>query len=282
MPRPSTRPRPVGPPLRRTRAGPARPPVRDRVPVDVPNPSAAPERLSRSDAQASLASNPVETTTRIRRVHGRLPDTRRKAVRTQVGAVVDRWWDAAYLGGTYPRSSFPSAFPGFTDGAEQRARADKALLTNQTAGPARRRGDAAAAHGLARHPRHARDGHAASPPTSCSASTARGSDRRPRPCADACSSPTSGARGASSATTWRRDRPDDLTVDHAAPGPASRPRGGPRRRAGPHRAGGPAVLGAVHRGQPGEDPPRPGRRHRGRGRGLDPRRRLRRPSRARR
>ena len=98
-------------------------------------PSAAPERLSRSDAQASLASHPVETRTRIRRVHGRLPDPLRKAVRTQVGAVVDRWWDAAYLGGTYPRSSFPSAFPGFTDAAEQRARADKALLTNQTRAP---------------------------------------------------------------------------------------------------------------------------------------------------
>jgi hypothetical protein len=51
-----------------------------------------------------------------------------------VGEVVDRWWEAAYLGGTYPRSSFPSAFPGFTRGAERRARSDKALLTNQTGG----------------------------------------------------------------------------------------------------------------------------------------------------
>lgn len=100
------------------------------------DPSASPERLSRSDAQASLASHPpVPTTARIHRVYGRLPDARRKAVRRQVGEVVDRWWDAAYLGGTYPRSNFPSAFPGFTDAAEQRARADKALLTNQTRAP---------------------------------------------------------------------------------------------------------------------------------------------------
>ncbi len=98
-------------------------------------PSAAPERLSRNDAQASVAAHPVETATRIHRVYGRLPDARRKAVRRQVGQVVDRWWDAAYLGGTFPRSSFPAAFPGFTDGAEKRARADKALLTNQTKGP---------------------------------------------------------------------------------------------------------------------------------------------------
>ena len=97
-------------------------------------PSAAPERLSRNDAQVTLASHPVETTTKIHRVFGRLPDARRKAVRREVGEVVDRWWDAAYLGGIYPRRSFPAAFPGFTDGAEKRARSDKALLTNETKG----------------------------------------------------------------------------------------------------------------------------------------------------
>ena len=97
--------------------------------------SAAPERLSRGDAEVDLASHGVETKTKIHRVYGRLPDARRKAVRAQVGKVVDRWWDAAYLGGTYPRSSFPSAFPGFTAAAEARARSDKALLTNQTKAP---------------------------------------------------------------------------------------------------------------------------------------------------
>ncbi|WP_374455762.1 hypothetical protein [Nocardioides sp.] len=98
------------------------------------DPEAAPERLSRGDSQVALASHPVQTKTKIHRVYGRLPDARRKAVRRQVGQVVDRWWEAAYLGGTYPRSSFPSAFPGFTRGAERRARIDKALLTNQTGG----------------------------------------------------------------------------------------------------------------------------------------------------
>jgi hypothetical protein len=99
------------------------------------DPSASPERLSRDDAQVSLASHPVETRTKIHRVFGRLPDARRKAVRVQVGRVVDAWWDASYLGGDYPRSSFPQAFPGFTRAAEKRARSDKALLTNQTQGP---------------------------------------------------------------------------------------------------------------------------------------------------
>lgn len=98
-------------------------------------PSAAPERLSQGDDRVRLAAHPVETTTKIHQVFGRLPEPGRKAVRRQVGQVVDRWWDAAYLGGTYPRSSFPSAFPGFTASAEKRARADKALMTNQTKGP---------------------------------------------------------------------------------------------------------------------------------------------------
>lgn len=98
-------------------------------------PSASPERLSRNDAQATLASHPEPTRTGIHRVFGRLPDARRKVVRRQVGKLVDRWWDAAYLGGAYPRSSFPSAFPGFTAGAEKRARSDKALLTNLAHGP---------------------------------------------------------------------------------------------------------------------------------------------------
>ena len=99
------------------------------------DPSAAPERLSRGDAQVTLASHPVPTKVGIHRVFGRLPVARRKAVRKQVGKVVDRWWEAAYVGGTYPRSSFPAAFPGFTAAAEKRARDDKALLTNQTGGP---------------------------------------------------------------------------------------------------------------------------------------------------
>ena len=98
------------------------------------DPSASPERISRNDAQATLSSHPVETRTRIHRVFGRLPDARRKAVRVQVGKVVDRWWEASYLGGTYPRASFPGAFPGFTAAAEERARSAKALLTNQTQG----------------------------------------------------------------------------------------------------------------------------------------------------
>ncbi len=99
-----------------------------------PDPAAAPVSYDAPD-QVALASHPVATQTRIHRVYGRLPDARRKAVRRDVGRVVDGWWESAYLGGTYPRTSFPDAFPGFTRGAERLARTDKALLTNQTGGP---------------------------------------------------------------------------------------------------------------------------------------------------
>lgn len=97
-------------------------------------PSAAPERLTRGDDQVTLSAHPVPTRVGIHRVHGRLPVARRKAVRARVGEVVDAWWEASYLGGTYPRTRFPSAFPGFTGAAEKRARDDKALLTNETGG----------------------------------------------------------------------------------------------------------------------------------------------------
>jgi hypothetical protein len=82
----------------------------------------------------SLAAAPVAVQARLHRVHGRLPDARRKAVRRQVASVVERWWDAAYLGGSYPRTRFSHAFPGFTVGARARARQDERLMSNRDIG----------------------------------------------------------------------------------------------------------------------------------------------------
>jgi hypothetical protein len=48
---------------------------------------------------------------------------------------VDRWFDAAYVGGRYPREDFRDAFPGFTPGASASAHADRALMSNQPLGP---------------------------------------------------------------------------------------------------------------------------------------------------
>lgn len=91
---------------------------------------AGPEPEPEPTAQVQVTAPPVSTKTSIARVYGRLPHERRKAVRLQVGRVVDRWWEASYLGGHYPRSGFRAAFPGFTKGAEARARRDKPLMTN--------------------------------------------------------------------------------------------------------------------------------------------------------
>ena len=85
---------------------------------------------SGSTATTSPAVTPVTTRAEVARVYGRLPKVRRAAVRRKVAAAVDSWWDSAYLGGEYPRKSFPGAFPMFTKGAGAKARRDKRLMTN--------------------------------------------------------------------------------------------------------------------------------------------------------
>jgi hypothetical protein len=51
-----------------------------------------------------------------------------------VSAVVEKWWKAAYLGGSYPRTRFGDAFPGFTRGAREQARRDVRLMSNRDIG----------------------------------------------------------------------------------------------------------------------------------------------------
>lgn len=76
---------------------------------------------------------PVTTRSEIGTVIGRLPGPRRKAVRLQVTDVLDRWWDAAYVGGAYPRTDF-RRYPGFTPGAARRATYDRDLMSNADIG----------------------------------------------------------------------------------------------------------------------------------------------------
>jgi hypothetical protein len=77
---------------------------------------------------------PVETEATMGKVTGRLPQEKRSKVRQQVAHAVDAWFDAAYVGGDYPRNDFADAWPGFTTGAESEARGDKALMSNQDIG----------------------------------------------------------------------------------------------------------------------------------------------------
>ena len=76
----------------------------------------------------------VQLVTRVGVVTGKLEPARRKVLAARVGKIVDAWFDAAYLEGDYPRTSFRDAFPGFTTDAAALASRDRALLTNARIG----------------------------------------------------------------------------------------------------------------------------------------------------
>jgi hypothetical protein len=76
-----------------------------------------------------------QTRAHLGRVEGRLPQGKRQQVREQVTQAVDAWFDAAYVGGDYPRSDFSTSWPGFTPGAAADARSDKRLMSNVSLGP---------------------------------------------------------------------------------------------------------------------------------------------------
>ncbi len=80
------------------------------------------------------AAAPLTTTSTVEKVAGRLPKSARRHVRTAVTQVVDGWFDAAYVGGDYPRHDFHDAYPGFMAGARKLAHHDRALMSNQRIG----------------------------------------------------------------------------------------------------------------------------------------------------
>jgi len=80
------------------------------------------------------SSPAVRTDVSIGEVTGALPRHERRRLADRVGEVVDGWVEAAYLGGRYPRRDFADSWPGFTVGAKDDARRDKALMSNQDIG----------------------------------------------------------------------------------------------------------------------------------------------------
>jgi len=86
--------------------------------------------------EAANEPAPLETTAGLGKVSGQLPKAKRSKVRQQVAHAVDAWFDAAYVGGEYPRTDFTSSWPGFTTGAQVDAQDDRALMSNQNIGPA--------------------------------------------------------------------------------------------------------------------------------------------------
>jgi hypothetical protein len=80
------------------------------------------------------APAPIETQSSLGKVRGQLPKGKRSKVRQQVAHAVDEWFDAAYVGGDYPRNDFSTSWPGFTTGAKADASDDKELMSNQDIG----------------------------------------------------------------------------------------------------------------------------------------------------
>jgi hypothetical protein len=98
--------------------------------TSAPTSTPASSGATADDGPVTAAPPELSTTAEVGRIVGRLPGTRRKAVRKEVTAVIDRWWEAAYLSGAGPTTDLSAAFPGFTPGARRRATYDSDLMTN--------------------------------------------------------------------------------------------------------------------------------------------------------
>lgn len=83
----------------------------------------------------TLEPQPVELDVAVAKVlGGKLSPRRSRELETQVGRVVGRYLEAAYLGGEYPRRDFSEALVGFSRGAAGRAVSDREILSNAAAG----------------------------------------------------------------------------------------------------------------------------------------------------
>lgn len=65
---------------------------------------------------------------------GQLSPRRHDQAAARVAAVVDGWWDAAFVDADYPRSRYQGSFPGFTDGAAAQAWRQRDLTTSARLG----------------------------------------------------------------------------------------------------------------------------------------------------
>lgn len=90
------------------------------------------------DAPASrtttAAEPPLETTATVGQVVGKLGKKKQKHLVSKVTAMVDRWFDEAYLAGEYPRDDFGDAFSVFTDDAAKLAEKQARLMSNAELG----------------------------------------------------------------------------------------------------------------------------------------------------
>lgn len=93
-----------------------------------------PPAAGASSAPAATGPASAPVVVRTGEVVGRLPAARREGVVQRVGQVVADWYAAAFLDGPWPRSDVRDAFPGFTTGAREAARAERARTSAASLG----------------------------------------------------------------------------------------------------------------------------------------------------
>jgi hypothetical protein len=81
-------------------------------------------------SETASAPPPLPTHTTMGVVSGKLGDAERARIKKKIATVVDDWFDAAYVGGDWPRSDFGKAYPHFTAGAAHDAERDAGLMSN--------------------------------------------------------------------------------------------------------------------------------------------------------
>ncbi len=87
-----------------------------------------------SRSGTSAGSTGIPSRVEVGEVAGKLGKGPARKVAADVAEVVDRWLEAAYVAGDYPRSKFGDAFPGFTKGAATLAGRQAGLMSNKAVG----------------------------------------------------------------------------------------------------------------------------------------------------
>ena len=104
-------------------------------PASDPAPAASSAPAESPSAAEEPAPQSVAPRTRVTRISGRLKPKDREVLADNVGKVVNAYFEDAFTGGEYPRSSFGDAFATFSDGAARQADRERDLLTNRELGP---------------------------------------------------------------------------------------------------------------------------------------------------
>ncbi|WP_067437164.1 hypothetical protein [Nocardioides jensenii] len=86
-------------------------------------------------SQTAPPDQDAQLVARRGKVTGKVAPKRARSAVGSVGRTVDRWFEAAWVGGRFPRRSMKGAWPGFTRDLMRRARTDKVLTTNARLAP---------------------------------------------------------------------------------------------------------------------------------------------------